>query len=100
MTDTALPPPPPPAVELPTGLLLSYNGHTWTEDDMTTGHAMVVESLIGERMEAIVPTASITALAAWLTVLESSTTGRDVEDIAGEVASLPLASLLACIVQV
>ena len=79
-------------------MTLTYNGHTYGTDEMTGALAVVVGDLVGDRSwKAIDYEGSPHALTAWLAVLDAQRTGRDLVEVLGEVQTMPLGALLACV---
>ena len=68
---------------------ITYNDHTWTDEDVALAHVAVVSTLLGgDSWEDAEPWGGPQRLGAWITVLESAATGRPMEDVMVEVQRL------------
>lgn len=79
------------------GWTLRYGEHTWTEQDLTAGHAYLVAEVVGVDSWQIQPTSGPRGLIAWLAVLTAGATGRELLDVLAEINALTLAELTSCI---
>lgn len=75
---------------------ITFDGHTWTDDDVTTAHAVAVTEIIGDTWDACSPWTGPRALAAWIAVLYGSAIS-DIEKAVVAVYQLPIASLGDCL---
>lgn len=79
---------------------ITYQNETYTDDDMTAAHAILVANLVGQdTWAAIHPTNGPIGATAWLAVLHAARTGRNINDIADEINHLKLSELLDLLIE-
>lgn len=78
---------------------ITFGDHTWTDEQVTTAHAVAVAELIGDTWDAVSPWTGPKSLAAWIAVLEAARVGgKDAfETAVVAVYSLPIAALTECL---
>lgn len=78
---------------------ITYEGHTWPSESITTGEAIDIALAAGGGWEALDPYAHPGALAGILAVLRASRLGEKLEDTLLDVRAMPAAALMGCLVE-
>ena len=75
---------------------ISFRGHEWSSDTVTTAHVVAVAELIGDGWDSVSPWNGPRVLAAWLAVLVASDAG-DLDAAVNLVYAVPAVELLGCL---
>jgi len=77
------------------GWKLTYEGHSWSEDEVTVADAVIVSELLErDDWQVMQPSASPRACVAWLSTLLARTAGVSIEEAQAAVLALPFATLV------
>jgi len=78
-----------------TGWTIRFDGHEWSDTDVSTAHAVGVAELIGDSWDVVSPWTGPRSLAAWVAVLYGTVVGID--EAFAAVYRMPFGQLAGCI---
>jgi hypothetical protein len=81
------------------GWTITFQGHTWTANDVNTAHLVSVSELLGGSpgWEVADPRTGPKTLATWVAVLYAATTRSSIDEVLPLVFAMTIPELLACI---